>query len=327
MHSLNETELRDGTIENQKTKLYGSYNGSTLAVKFLNACGWGPSLLNLGYFEWSRFPLLLAGLFPFQKKLVEKSIELLRPHSNETILDVACGNGWTTNLISQSGAKVIGVDLCDEHVESARSEFASNPNVKFYAGDATKLDSVVKPSSIDKVLCLEAAFHFGSVGRRNFLNSALRILKPGGILVLVDLTWKDSEPSAIEKVDPEHHFRSTWQMETFEPFQEYLVSANESGFDHIQHRDWTRPVLFIQSIASLIISLGQHAVFRRLLQVIRPSFAHLTRKDWRDLVDEIQLHKRMLSNIRYVAYEFKKPSETDLVTPHTMDIAEREVVQ
>src|ERR1044072_8841614 len=78
--------------ELRSTHLADTYNGSKLAVKFLTASGWGP-LLNLGYFELKRLPLLLGGLNHFQRCLVQKSVELLNPQPDESILDLACGNG------------------------------------------------------------------------------------------------------------------------------------------------------------------------------------------------------------------------------------------
>src|SRR5438477_12143430 len=75
----------------KSNNLADTYDGSKLAVKFLNASGWGP-LLNLGYFELKQLPFLIGGLNYFQKYLVKKSVELLNPQRNELILDLACGN-------------------------------------------------------------------------------------------------------------------------------------------------------------------------------------------------------------------------------------------
>ena len=81
--------LDNATIDGLSRRLADTYNGSKLAVKFLIASGWGP-LLNLGYFELKQLPSLIGGLNHFQRYLVKKSVELLNPQPNESILDLAC---------------------------------------------------------------------------------------------------------------------------------------------------------------------------------------------------------------------------------------------
>ena len=112
--------------------LADTYNGSKLTVKFLTASGWGP-LLNLGYFELKQLPSLIGGLNHFQRHLVKKSVELLNPQPNESILDLACGNGWTTQFIAQRGSKTTGLDLCKPHIESAQSNFGKSGEYQLHS--------------------------------------------------------------------------------------------------------------------------------------------------------------------------------------------------
>jgi hypothetical protein len=100
--SLTAPDLK--RYELKSIRLADTYNGSKLPVKFLTASGWGP-LLNLGYFELKQLRFLIGGLNHFQRYLVKKSVELLNPQPNESILDLACGKGWTTHFIAQHGSK------------------------------------------------------------------------------------------------------------------------------------------------------------------------------------------------------------------------------
>ena len=96
--------------------LADTYNGSKLPVKFLTASGWVP-LLNLGYFELRQLPFLIGPVSNhFQRYLVQKSVKLLNPKPNESILDLACGHGWTTQFIAKHGSKTAGLDLCEPHI-------------------------------------------------------------------------------------------------------------------------------------------------------------------------------------------------------------------
>jgi MPBQ/MSBQ methyltransferase len=286
--------------------LADTYNGSKLPVKFLTASGWGP-LLNLGYFELKRLPFLIRGLNHFQRYLVKKSVELLNPQPNESILDLACGNGWTTQFIAQHGSKTIGLDLCEPHIKSARSNFGKTGNITFIQGDATHLEDIATPNSIDKIHCLEAAFHFGPEGRKNLLNSAFRVLKPGGTFVLVDITWRTNYPEQIEDVDPENGFRETWQMELFEPFEGYTRNAKSIGFVERQILDWTKPVMRILDVAALTIFMGQHLLTRKALEIARPEYSTITEHEWKLLLDELRLSQRVMRQSRYAAYIFTKP--------------------
>jgi len=286
--------------------LTDTYNGSKLAVKFLIASGWVP-LLNLGYFELKQLPSLIGGLNHFQRYLVKKSVELLNPQPNESILDLACGHGWTTQFIAQHGSKTTGLDLCELHIESAKSNFGKAGNISFIHGDATHLEDVATPSSIDKIHCLEAAFHFGPEGRKALLSSAFHVLKPGGTFVLVDITWRTNYPEQINNVDPENRFRQTWQMELFEPFERYTKHATAIGFVERQTLDWTKPVMRILGFAALTIFMGQHSLTRKALEIARSEYSVITEHEWKLLRYELRLSQRVLDQARYTAYIFTKP--------------------
>jgi len=292
--------------EVKSENLAHTYDGEKLAVKFLNASGWGP-LLNLGYFELKQLPFLIGGLNHFQKHLVKKSVDLLNPDSNELILDLACGNGWTTHFIAQCGARTIGVDLCQSHIEAAQKEFGNLKNIRFLQGDATRLESVAAPNSIDKIHCLEAAFHFGADGRKALLNSAYHVLKPGGTLVLVDITWRTNCAEQINEVDPENSFRQTWEMEMFEPFESYKAYAKTIGFSEREILDWTKPVTKrLMDVAALTIYMAQHRLTRKALELARPDYAAISIDEWKMLVGELRLSQKVLGQTRYAAYVFTK---------------------
>ena len=99
-----------------------------------------------------------------------------------TVLDVACGAGATTRQIVARlpGVSVTGIGLSLEQLSAARQRA---PTARFVQMDATRL--AFGHDQFDAVVCVEAAFHF--VTRERFFVEALRVLKPGGTLVLSDL--------------------------------------------------------------------------------------------------------------------------------------------
>jgi len=301
-----ESGMDNATIDGLSRRMADTYNGSKLPVKFLTASGWGP-LLNLGYFELKQLPSLIGGLNHFQRYLVKKSVQLLNPQPNESILDLACGNGWTTHFIAQHGSKTTGLDLCEPHIESAKSNFGKAGNIRFIQGDATQLEDVAPPNSIDKIHCLEAAFHFGPEGRKALLNGAFHVLKPGGTFVLVDITWRTNYPEQIDDVDPENRFRDTWQMELFEPFERYTKNAKAIGFVEREILDWTKPVMRIMSLFALIGFMAQHSLTRKALELARSEYSAISEHEWKLLLHELRLSQRVLGQSRYAAYIFTKP--------------------
>jgi MPBQ/MSBQ methyltransferase len=298
--------INKATIDELSRRLADTYNGSKLAEKFLTASGWG-LLSNLGYFELKHLPYLIGGLNHFQRYLVKKSVELLNPQPNESILDLACGNGWTTQFIAQHGSKTTGIDLSELHIASAKNNFGKAGNITFIQGDATHLENVATPNSVDKIHCLEAAFHFGPEGRKALLNSAFHVLKPGGTLVLVDITWRTNYPEQIDDVDPEYGFRETWQMELFEPFERYRKNAKAIGFVERQILDWTKSVLRVLDVAAFIIFMGQYSLTRKALEIARSEYSAIAEHEWKLLLHELRLSQRVLGQSRYAAYIFTKP--------------------
>lgn len=101
------------------------------------------------------------------------------------VLDVACGTGDMVLELLKQGADVTGVDLSEEMLAIAKRKVESG---KWKVADAEQLP--FGDASFDAVTC--------AFGVRNFvhleqgLNEMLRVLKPGGQLVVLELATPDS---------------------------------------------------------------------------------------------------------------------------------------
>jgi SAM-dependent methyltransferase len=110
---------------------------------------------------------------------VEKTL-LMQP-GVERILDLGCANGWNMSRFSQYGRSSFGLDTVPERVKLAKEH---GPVLV-----ASGLDVPVAAGSFDVVYVQHVLHHIGDVERA--LNEAWRVLKPGGILFLIE-TIEDS---------------------------------------------------------------------------------------------------------------------------------------
>jgi SAM-dependent methyltransferase len=103
----------------------------------------------------------------------------IAPFLGRRVLEVGCGIGTFTALMSVRGHAVSAVDINPEYVTAARRRLAGTPGVEVAEGDATAMDW---PQAFDTVVVLDVLEHIADdVGFLRRLSSALR---PGGNLVI-----------------------------------------------------------------------------------------------------------------------------------------------
>jgi len=95
------------------------------------------------------------------------------------VLDIASGEGYGSNLISEYATTVIGIDISEEAIIHSQSTYKKE-NLNFRQGSA--LDIPLENSSFDVVISFETLEHISD--HQKMMSELKRVLKPDGILII-----------------------------------------------------------------------------------------------------------------------------------------------
>lgn len=109
-------------------------------------------------------------------------IKYLKPTVADKLLDVGCGSGLFSDLVSLTGAKVAGVDASEQLIDKATKR---NPLIRFVIGEMEELPF---EDNTFTIVCGFNSFQYAA-NVENALIEAGRILQPGG--KLVTMIWGD----------------------------------------------------------------------------------------------------------------------------------------
>ncbi len=153
------------------------------------------------------------------KALAEALIKVL---NYQIVADLGAGEGTLAQLLAQRAEKVIAVDLSPKMVEFGQNLATQNglTNLEYRIGDIE--EPPIEDTTLDLAILSQALHHAEHPQRA--LDSAFRILKPGGRLIVLDLL--------------QHHFEEARELyaDRWLGFSESDLSAmlEKSGFTGIE---------------------------------------------------------------------------------------------
>jgi ArsR family transcriptional regulator len=106
-----------------------------------------------------------------------------------TVADLGCGTGLMLASLAPHVKQVIGVDASEEMLAAARARLSGLGNVELRQGSLESLP--IETSSVDAATMMLVLHHLASPGAA--IAEAARILRPGGRLLVVDMTPHDRE--------------------------------------------------------------------------------------------------------------------------------------
>lgn len=101
-------------------------------------------------------------------------------------LDVGCGNGFITELVSRDFSKVVGIDLEGERLENFRAHIGENPHFDILCMSADRLE--FPDNSFSLITCFEVLEHVPNLELS--VSEIVRVCAAGGVLVIsVPQVW------------------------------------------------------------------------------------------------------------------------------------------
>ena len=129
-----------------------------------------------------------AGIYEMCKDDYPPILAELEKEEFHDVLDCGCGTGPMIELLHEKypDKHYVGLDLTPEMIRVAQAKNLSN--TEFLVGDSENLPFA--EGSFDAVICSNSFHHYPNP--QDFFNSAYRVLKKGGRLILRDYTSKSS---------------------------------------------------------------------------------------------------------------------------------------
>ncbi len=98
----------------------------------------------------------------------------------KSVLDLACGDGYGSALLSTVAHSVVGMDVAPDAVEHARATYGHLMNLRFDCGNAAATG--LTGASFDLVVSFETIEHLAE--QAEMIAETRRLLKPDGVLII-----------------------------------------------------------------------------------------------------------------------------------------------
>jgi MPBQ/MSBQ methyltransferase len=164
--------------------------------------------------------------------------------SGTTVLDVGCGIGGSSRILAREyGFHVTGITISPQQVKRAQGLTPPGVIAQFQVDDALALS--FPDSSFDVVWSIEAGPHMPD--KAQFARELLRVLKPGGILLVADWNQRDDRqlPLNFWEKPVMQQLLDQWSHPAFSSIEGFAELLEATGWVEgtVETADWTEQTL------------------------------------------------------------------------------------
>lgn len=161
-----------------------------------------------------------------------------------TLLDVGCGIGGSSRILARDYQfDVTGITISPQQVNRAQQLTPAGVTAQFKVDDAMALS--FPDASFDVVWSVEAGPHMPD--KAVFAQELMRVLKPGGILVLADWNQRDDRQVALNFWEKPvmRQLLDQWSHPAFASIEGFAENLEATGFvqGDVVTADWTPETL------------------------------------------------------------------------------------
>ncbi len=204
---------------------------------------WGEHI-HLGHYgSPPRHKYFLAAKADFVHEMVRWG-GLDRLPAGTTVLDVGCGIGGSSRMLARDyGFVVTGVTISPNQVQRAQQLTPAGVSAQFQVDDAMALS--FPDASFDVVWSVEAGPHMPD--KAVFARELLRVLKPGGLLVVADWNQRDDRKIPLNAWEQPvmDQLLDQWSHPAFASIEGFAEQLEATGLvaSPVVTADWSKETL------------------------------------------------------------------------------------
>jgi SAM-dependent methyltransferase len=175
---------------------------------------------------------------------LEYAYHLLGRSLDKVIVDLGCGSGENIPILANRGARVIGIDISPDLLGVAAERLRrSGTNAELR--EASVYDTGLGSESVDVIFGI-ALLHHLDLGKAR--NEVLRILRPGGVMIVMEPVRDSEAYDRLRRVIPMH----SAEVSSFErPLRTSELQEFSAGFDQSEVRRFRLPFIPLLDVVRL----------------------------------------------------------------------------